>query len=395
VSHVPVPGQNACPVCGGGGDALLRLPAQPVYQHPVPPDAVVPEPHRVDLSWSACRDCAHAWQPHFDVEQLRSIYRSHYYTPAPHGIGTQFQDEFLRALAEREALSTTRAILEIGASDGGVLAELRDRSGATHAYAFEPNAENAAVARSRGLDVRERFFGPDAGTEQLAPVNFAYARHVIEHVFDFAGFFAGLQAVTTPAATLALETPSLDHHAACGSADPFHIEHVHVFSLRSLATLARLHGWQVTGSTVTRSGNLIAVFARGAAEAAIPGAPPRLGELQGVLTRRHVRARHVFQDRRLIFWGAGSAGIALATILGREPDIWTDGNPNKVGRRFVGSTRSILSPEQALRLGSTAGEEMTLVVTSSFAAEILPRVRECGWRREVYGVSGEQLSQAF
>ena len=41
--------QPSCPVCGAGGRPLLYLPAQPIYQHPVSADAVVPEPHAIDL----------------------------------------------------------------------------------------------------------------------------------------------------------------------------------------------------------------------------------------------------------------------------------------------------------------------------------------------------------
>ena len=48
-----------CPVCGNGSRPLLELAAQPIYQHPVASDAVVPPPHSVDLRWVACKDCAH------------------------------------------------------------------------------------------------------------------------------------------------------------------------------------------------------------------------------------------------------------------------------------------------------------------------------------------------
>jgi hypothetical protein len=362
-----------------------------VYQHPVPAEAVIPEPHFVDLTWDGCPQCGHAWQPDFDAARLSDIYRSHYYTPAPSGIGALFREEFIATLDGLGVGASRNVLLEIGAADGELLEALRERMGAVHAYAFEPNIENAAVARRRGLDVREKFFGHDAVAERLEPVQFICARHVIEHVFDFESFFAGLNAVAAPEADLLLETPSLDHHALRGTIDPFHIEHVHVFALRSLAWLARMHGWGLRGSLVTASGNLIAAFSRSSSGSEVT-APPLQG-LQRALDERRGHLRRLLGQRRMIFWGAGSAGIVLASLLECEPEIWTDGNPNKVGRRFVGSRTAIVSPECAFELAARSSGEMILVVTSSFVAEILPRISEYGWRGEVYDTSGNRLDR--
>ena len=97
-------------------------------------------------------------------------------------------------------------------------------------------------------------------------------------------------------------------------------------------------------------------------------------------------------DRRLVFWGAGSAGVGLVNTIGREPDIWTDGNPNKIGKKFVGLTRRIVSPELAFaQAKSPAFSRPILVVASSFVEEILPRVRELGWGGEIIDSAGNRL----
>ena len=77
----------------------------------------------------------------------------------------------------------------------------------------------------------------------------------------------------------------------------------------------------------------------------------RLDGLQDAVARRRTRLRDLLAGRRLVFWGAGSAGAGLASTIGREPDIWTDGNPNKIGKNFVGLTRRIVSPEVAFARG--------------------------------------------
>lgn len=379
-----------CPICNGAGSDLLELRDQPIYLHPVAPDADVPEPHVVQLAWLACNECAHAWQPAFDQSLLENIYRSHYWTPAPDGLAVQFRTDFLQALRKFGLTGPRKVVLEIGASAGDVLVEVQRASGASRAYAFEPNTENAVVARGRGLDVREKFFGANVARDGLETVDLIYSRHVIEHIFDFDDFFAGVKAVAAPTAHLVLETPCLDFHARHGTIDPFHIEHVHVFSMRSLVQLAFSHGWSLIDSEVTASGHMIAAFAAGTSAPQVR--TPDLAGLQESVRRRAELLRHRLRDRYLIFWGAGSAGVGLATTLGREPDVWTDGNPNKVGKKFVGLTCHIIDPEVALAQGQrAAARDPVLVLASSFASEILPRVRQLGWTREVVDMEGRRL----
>jgi hypothetical protein len=385
-----------CPVCGSSGRPLLQLTAQPIYQHPVPEGTEVAAPHLVDLSWMACVKCAHGWQVEIDGGLLESIYRSHYYTPAPGGMAVTFRNEFMAAMGRFGLLRPRRKLLEIGASDGDVLAELQQRTKAAEAYAFEPNEENAAIAAQRGLAVHRCFFGRDAAGYVEGTVDFIYARHVIEHIFEFDDFFDGLNAVTAENADLVLETPSLDEHARRSSIAPFHIEHIHVFSLRSLATLALRHRWKLQRSEVTSDGNLIAAFTKiGPHEPcleSVGAALPEIGGLQAAVTSRHDRLRALLADRYLAFWGAGSAGVSMVSTIGREPDLWTDGNPNKIGKVFVGLQSRIASPESVFQEAKQrTAENPLLLITSSFLSEILPRVRQMGWAGEVMDQDGNQV----
>jgi hypothetical protein len=383
-------------VCAGSGRPLLKLTAQPIYQHPVPEGTAVPPPHAVDLSWMACVNCAHGWQVEIDGGLLEKIYRSHYYTPAPGGMAVTFRNEFLATMQRFGLLRPRRRLLEIGASDGDVLAEMQQRTEAPEAYAFEPNEENAAIAVRRGFTVHRRFFGRDAAGYIEDRVDFIYARHVIEHVLEFDDFFQGLNAVTAEHADLVLETPSLDEHARRCSIAPFHIEHIHVFSLRSLGTLALRHGWTMRRSEVTSDGNLIASFAKvdaGEPGSEIVGAPmPELGGLQAAVTSRQDRLRALLADRYLAFWGAGSAGVSMVSTIGREPDLWTDGNPNKVGKVFVGLQSKIANPEFVFQEANRRiADNPILLITSSFLSEILPRVRQLGWNGDVMDLDGNPV----
>jgi hypothetical protein len=384
---------SRCPVCGGGALPLLFLESQPIYQHPVAASEPVPGPFSVDLEWAQCEACGHAWQREFVPELLESIYRNHYYTPAPGGMAIQFRDEFLRAMDDFGVLARRGALLEIGASDGDVLLALTRRMEATRAFAFEPNATNASVARQRGLTVYEKFFDRHARDFLPCAVEIALSRHVIEHLFDFDGFFAGIESVTNRDATLVLETPSLEHHAGRGSLAPFHVEHIHVFSKRSLARLARRFGWQLVRDRVTDDGNLIAVFARSEPGGSVSCGPNvRFEGLQAAVDALRGHLRWLVDGRPLVFWGAGSAAIGIVRSIGREPDYWTDGNPNKVGLVFPGCTREIVSPEEALAARNfRPTDRPLLVIASSFVREILPRVKAMGWAGEIVDMNGRSI----
>jgi hypothetical protein len=165
-----------------------------------------------------------------------------------------------------------------------------------------------------------------------------------------------------------------------------------VFSLRSLATLAQRFGWTLMQNVVTADGNLIAAFRRGGSQSTVEFAPPRLEGLQAASDALSRRLRKLVDGRRLIFWGAGSAGVGLACMIGREPDFWTDGNANKIGKKFPGLTSDIVSPGAALSMAGNHGAGVPLlVIASSFAREILPRVRQLGWAGEIVDLSGNRL----
>lgn len=385
--------QARCPVCDGEAGGLLELAGQPIYQHPVPAEAVVPPPHAVDLSWDACSRCAHAWQPAFDSALLERIYREHYYTPAPDGIAVTFRQAFVRALDDFGVVTPRETVVEIGASSGDLLAELRGRTGARQAIAFEPDERNAALAGERGLDVRRQFFSRAAVRARPDRADLLVARHVIEHVFDLGDFLGALGDIARPGSDLVLETPSLDHHVRTAALNPFHIEHLHVFSLTSLATLAGRHGWELARSAVTEDGNLIASFRRvdaGLKPGSVIPAPPVLGSLQGRVDAHHDRLRRELGSKWLLFWGAGSAAVRLAGFIGRAPDAWTDGNAAKIGMKFVGHDRRIIAPAEALSLAA-AQPDPVLVIASSFVREILPRVRQLGWRARILDLNGEAV----
>lgn len=379
-----------CPICGHTeSEPLLTLLRYPIYQHPVPPEASITQPWFIDLHYRQCLACQHAWQPDFDADVLSRIYENHYYTPSPDGVGAQFRDDFM-AVMERFGLAVRsgRSLLEIGASSGDALSRLRDAVGSREVLAYEPNHENAARARERGLPVREEFFCAE-GVAGLPSFDLIFARHVIEHIFDFDDVLSALRQTSREGSDLVLETPCLDWHVQQESTAPFHVEHNHVFSIRSLAKLGERGGWGCEQYAVSEDGNLIMWFRR-----QLPSCdmPTRMAgaNLQSAMERRVRRLSELLDRRKLLFWGAGSASCKLISLLGRDPEYLVDGNPGKAGKVFVGSARHIAPAEETLRqiVALPSEEWPVVVIASSFDREIRARLGELGWKGEVLSLYG-------
>lgn len=387
---------TVCPVCASPEiQPFFSLPNFPVYLHEVGADvAQVPR----DLNYASCTACGHAFIPGYDRELLEDIYRHHYWGADVENIGHSQRDEFARLFSRvRAALPLEHAeVLEIGCSSGQMLRELQTRFAQDAYSGFEPNVANTEVCREQGYAVTNSFFGEESAQACLSRragrgFDLIYHRHVIEHIFDFDDFFRGMNVAAAPGARLLIETPSLEANLASQSLNPFCHEHIHVFAAASLATLAARFGWQYQESACTAMDNTIAVFLFAPGETG-PAAtrPQNLPRPDSAAFARNIgawqqRLRNATRGQRVMFWGAGSYCTTLLSLCDIAPEKILDGNPNKAGKRMAGSVMLIEHAPQAIQRLLESGEDMavTMVIASSYHAEIQAELKRLGWRGPV------------
>ena len=374
-----------CPVCQArAAEVLLHLKGSPIYQHPVPPDARVPGPYTIDLTYFYCAACGHAYQADFNAALMDQVYQSYYYTPAPEGIGATFRHEFIAFAGPHiTRLPAGAGILEICSSSGELLADIGKLRPDAALLGFEPSEVTARKAQANGINTLLTFFGPQTVAEAGRRFDCIIARHVIEHITGFDHFFAALEAASAGADTLLLlETPALDAHWQAISIAPFHVEHAHVFSVHSLAALARRYAWHLTGFRVTESQNLIAVFARSPAPAiavSLPSARASYGDYFAAFRRRLAA---LAQGRKLVLWGAGSGGIKLMNYHQLPIAHLVDGNPEKKGMKFLGVDLPIEYAQERIAAITQSGRDgdYAVLIGSGFYREIGEILRAAGWR---------------
>jgi 2-polyprenyl-3-methyl-5-hydroxy-6-metoxy-1,4-benzoquinol methylase len=375
---------TTCPVCSSQKlEEMLSLVRQPVYQHPVSDEKKIPPPHFMDLSYFFCQNCDHSFQKSWDISILERIYKQYYYTPRPTDIGVLFQNQFVQAFVDRFHLSDSfDSILEIGCSSGEMLARIAGLFPDKILAGFEPNRETAAMASASGVHIYREFFTALTSQKVSQKFDIIFHRHVIEHVADFDDFFAAHQNVSHDSTRLIVETPCLNWSTHHLSMAPFHIEHLHVFSIRSLTTLLKQYGWFLDAYLVTANGHLIGLFTRKNVSRMIPAVENPFG-LSVWIEKNKSLIYRAAEGKKLALWGAGSGGVKVMNYFNLCPDIIVDSNPNKAGKKFVGYPQKIVAADGWIEQWSENSESWLIIVASTYFEEIRQRLKGSGWKGKI------------
>lgn len=374
-----------CPVCSSQkSENMLSLEHQPIYQHPVSSTKGIKEPYFEDLYYFYCKNCEHAFQKTWDISVLSTIYEKYYYTPRPPDIGVQFQNNFMRTLNERfDVLNSANSILEIGCSAGEVLAKIALIYPDKVLAGFEPNRTTAARASSSGFRIYPEFFTDIAAQKIKNPFDIVFHRHVIEHIFDFEDFFKAHDNVCHCRTDLIIETPCLNWFAQNESMAPFHIEHVHVFSIHSLKILLEKYNWYLKDYRITSIGYMIGWFTRKKCNVIVPGVETPFRQTQWIKKNKRI-LKKTAKGKKLALWGAGSGGVKVMSSFNLCPDIIVDNNPAKAGKTFIGYEQlKIVEANVWIEQEYKNSDSWLVVVASTYYEEISGRLKNAGWKGEI------------
>ena len=137
--------------------------------------------------------------------------------------------------------------IDIGCNDGTLMEHLR-RAGYAKVVGLEPNAVAADIARSKGYGVYTGYLDQQQAERIVAEqgaFDTLFLRHVVEHVSDLDGFFAGVRALLRDDGLLVLELPDVEESFARGSPAILWEEHVNYFTRTLAEHLLKRFGFQV------------------------------------------------------------------------------------------------------------------------------------------------------
>jgi SAM-dependent methyltransferase len=311
-----------------------------------------------------------------------------------------------RSLVERVTVrrrwDSNSLAIEIASNDGYLLRHYSSHG--VKVLGIEPARNIARIARERGIDTIEEFFGRNLAGHLAAEgrrADVIHANNVLAHVPDLNGVLAGIRLLLKDDGEAIIEVPSLCDMINRLEFDTIYHEHVFYFSLTALErTFARQELAIVDAEHLPVHGGSLRIFAR-RADAAGPPNPLRAPRCSAMIeaerawgvdsAERYLR----FQDdvaglrrnlvellrglksqgRSIAAYGAAAKGTTLLNYCGLgadELDYVVDRSPVKQGLLTSGTQLPIYPPE---KLVETMPDYVLLLVWN-FADEVMEQQAE-------------------
>ncbi len=380
-----------CRSCGSRDTALiLDLGLQPLANNLLrPEDLPKPEP-KFPLRLAVCKSC---WLLQITdlVPPVQLFSEYLYFSSFSDRMMRHAQEAATRYLREFE-LGAHSLVLEIASNDGYLLQHFRKAG--VPCLGIEPAANIAVVAREKGIETLEEFFGLGLGkrlAQESRTADLILGNNVFAHAPATNDFVAGLRAALRDDGRIILEFPYAADFIENSEFDTIYHEHVFYFSLTALVPLFERHGLSIYRvERIPIHGGSLRLFAcvRGAHRAedsvqALLGQErskgldslryyedfgSRVQDLKTALLRLFDKLEA--QRKSLAAYGASAKGSTLLNFCGldrRRLQFVADRSTYKQGRLTPGTHIPIVPAE---RLASEM-PDFTLLLTWNFADEIL------------------------
>jgi SAM-dependent methyltransferase len=312
---------------------------------------------------------------------------------------SSFSDALLRHAREaaekfiREfSLTAASHVVEVASNDGYLLQNFLKAK--VPCLGIEPAANIAKVAREKGIETLEEFFGLKVAKDLAAAgrqADLILGNNVFAHAPDTNDFVAGLRALVKPRGRIVLEFPYVIDLIEHTEFDTIYHEHVFYFSGTALKPLLARHGLEMfrVEWVPVHGGSLRLYFGPTGAHPIEQSIPDMLAKEKnkGLDSLRYYEnfARQVIQikdslwstlnqlrseGKRVAAYGASAKGSTLLNFFGlgkQQLEFVVDRSTHKQGRLTPGTHLPILPVEKLLE----EQPDYTLLLTWNFADEIL------------------------
>lgn len=143
----------------------------------------------------------------------------------------------------RFGLCSTSCIAEVGSNDGYLLQYVQKAS--IPCYGIEPTASTARVARMKGIDIIEEFFGQRLAEELVTTgrqADLIIANNVLAHVPDINDFVSGIHRLLKTTGVVTFEFPHLMNMVHESQFDITYHEHFSYLSFTTAERILARHG---------------------------------------------------------------------------------------------------------------------------------------------------------
>ncbi len=280
--------------------------------------------------------------------------------------------QYAGMITERLKLGPHSCVVEIAANDGYLLQFFKQAG--IPCFGVEPAGNTAQVARTKGIEIIEEFFGAHVAAEIVSAkgrANLIAANNVLAHVPDPNDFVSGLKVLLDNDGVVTIEVPYLANLVDFNQFDTVYHEHFSYFSMFTLTKLFQSHALEIFDfeHLTTHGGSLrLYVQHRGHARSveAKVGLLLKSEERKGMQTLEYYRPfqktvdsiKNSFLDflienisagKKITAYGAAAKGNTLLNYCGVRHDLIeyvVDASPHKQGRFLPGSHIPVYGPEK-------------------------------------------------
>ncbi len=280
---------------------------------------------------------------------------------------------YVEQVVPRLNLGPKSLVMEVASNDGYLLQYFQERN--IPCVGIEPTASTAQVARQKGIESLEWFFGSSFAREFASTrrqADLILGNNVLAHVPDINDFVAGFREVLSPQGCVTVEFPHLlklvQHHQF----DTIYHEHFSYLSFHTVQAVFERQGlsiWDVE-ELPTHGGSLRVWAQHQAHDAKRPptervmqvlgqeaaagmfdmlfymGQQAKVDKLKDELLSFLLDAKR--RGKKVMGYGAAAKGNTLLNYAGVRPDLLPavlDASPHKQGRFLPGSRIPVLSPD--------------------------------------------------
>ena len=380
-----------CRSCGSTDATLiLDLGLQPLANNLLTnADLAKPEP-KFPLRLAVCNSC---WLLQItDLVPPVELFSEYLYFSSFSDLMLRHAREAAESYIAGFGLNPQSLVVEIASNDGYLLQNFVKAG--IPCLGIEPAANIARVAREKGVETLEEFFGSGiavklAGEKRQADL--ILGNNVFAHAPDTNDFVAGLKKLLKPDGRIVLEFPYGVEFIEQNEFDTIYHEHVFYFTLTALQPLFARHGLAIFRvERLPIHGGSLRLFAGHTSAQAIETSVEKLladEKQKGVdsvacyenfSSQVHGVKRDLAgllaglkkEGKRVAAYGASAKGSTLLNFFGVGADdleFIVDRSTHKQGRLTPGTHLPILPPEELIK----RQPDYTLLLTWNFADEIL------------------------
>ena len=151
-------------------------------------------------------------------------------------------EHYVEMIVSKQKLTSHSHVIEIASNDGYLLQFFKSKE--IPCLGIEPTKSTADVARSKGIDVIEEFFGEKLA-KTLRKADLILGNNVLAHVPNINDFVKGLKVALKQDGIITMEFPHLLNLIEKSQFDTIYHEHFSYLSLATTITIFKAHGLKI------------------------------------------------------------------------------------------------------------------------------------------------------